>query len=408
MCLAILGPAGDISITFLSEQIWCSTEHGSVLTTEVYDIFFKPNMDGVSRLLVLSPHVLFDGDVLHISAMGRDASSHNDNYDRYYGNGRAAYDAAAGVFEVGLESDHKRSAKPSAVSGLLVVPSVGLPSAIAEERQAIALMGQIGTVCELVMPHELHSGQTYTMRLLVQPHALLNLPPRIPIPDHSSGEEGSWWEQNVQMFDARVVFSNTQQLLRTALMFDEGYNGATAWTRLLKSPPVDCCCVERYRTGLILPRRAALERDHSVGNVMPLMATVLQLEEDPLPRAVYRWEAGTEIYPADHPQSVAELVLGYLTVWGGEGKTKEAISAALNLYHGNCSIIVDALVRHGILHEERRDAVYYHAKGPLRNGLDVITRDLSVIGAFSYSGFEITYAIRYYWKPSHEPKRAIS
>jgi hypothetical protein len=127
-------------------------------------------------------------------------------------------------------------------------------------------------------------------------------------------------------------------------------------------------------------------------------------------RSAAQWGGGMQIYWPDEVEPFARKIVAHLKTWGhGEPKSKEDVTAALNVLHENSSLIVEGL----------KDVGAIKAVGANRfisSGLDDVEEESrlsslavnqDLLRQFRWIGYEINCAVRYMFFSEEDAKRVV-
>lgn len=344
MCLCFLTDESRyFQIDLLGEYIGLSIgPDGSLRAREVYDVFFAPRGDWEDfRLLCLSPHNLLREQNLCVRPVYPPGAGNED--DRLFYSSRlgctAVYSADTSESSVevpGLGTDQLTPIREH-YSGVALTPQARVPAEIAGDPTALEVMGGVGTVFELLFPVGVKKGKRYVFRLEVTPPFILGLPERIKVQDEPTPR----WNQeasivgpktcrfnflsNLDAIKGNLVAAPAANMIKAAISNEQRYRATVPLGRhrilLAWQPPV-----------VVDPRAA-------IGCMAPVGIYSLDNRH-----AAAEWSGGSKSYWKDDIESAAREIRQYLLDYaGGEAKSKEAISAAFQAPHDNCSLLVDAL-----------------------------------------------------------------
>lgn len=405
MCLSILSP-GQLRIDFFGEYIFFDVVEGNLVPREVYDIFFRVDTarSGL-RLLAISPHDLVRGHQLAVEAITSPGAGSSDDIVYRQGTGRsAAWDPPSRTFEIVVsQGDHPFNRKDVAHIGHVVVPNLAIPERL--RTQPIQdIMANTGTVFELLF-QDLEPDMQYAIRLVVRPNRLLGFNERRPEESEAGEYPSGWWWQDFKIYCSKTCQFNFNQLVAKLRERREFAEAAGTIQAEVQDSRLALVPFDNHRIGVVCPPNAAIDAAHPCGWAMSLgMFSLVVLGR--APRRLMEWLSGSQMYWVDDVQSFAKGIWTYLNDWAntpGGAKRKEEITAALNISHENCSLVVDGLCRYGAL---QCQGTAYYASGLSENAKREVfarmARDPAVVEHFFWTGYELTYSIRFYYLSYHD------
>jgi len=315
------------------------------------------------------------------------------------------FDAKTHVFSAKI-ADLTKTASPQTVMLIdeVVTPEIFIPAPLRSDV-AHAVMGETGTIFELRL-RPLDKERMYALRLILEPQRLLGVSQQRPIESRLLTPPGVW-SVDLHMICPRTCFFDAVQLLQTTRRLREFAETAAAAENIICDPELRVLGSDYVRIVLVLPPRADLRREHSIGCIVPLGPTAL-----PSGQLVHQWVGGTKRFWVDDVESVARAVWNYLSTWArAEPKSKEAISTALGASHQNCSIVVDSLAEHGAIELADTDRRLYTAKQlsdrTLASITESISRDNKVKNRFEWTGYRVQYQVSYGFLRPRDKARMI-
>lgn len=396
MCLSFLTNR-YLRFSFFGEYVQLRPGPDRLFSQETYDVFFTPATDWPNaRLLCMSPHSLVGEDgrlgasVVHAPGAGAEV-------DEVYKIGAGhdfSYDARKRVFSVVLAKSEPNSVGSETYAGE-VVPSaiIGLPDSIAHDPAVLDVMSQAGTLFELRLGN-LTRGRKVAFRLVVEPAVIHTEPAARDPEDEESDEPRGLWHQYLSIICPKTCNFNFRKLLARARGFPDCAEAAALLQAILSEHP-HIIPAQRTRLVVIGPPRATMDRSTPPGAVWAVGQYTLAGH-----RVAAEWAGGATPYSLDDVGQVARYIVQYVREWaGGDPKTKEAMTTALGLTHGNTSVIVDALAARRVL------VVADNERGTYRVGdfspeeeelaIQAISWDPDVTSRFSWVGYELQFGVSY-------------
>jgi len=413
-CLALLTER-YVPINLLVETIFVSIVDGRLKAHEVYDIFFKPNANWKDvRILGVSPHKLSDGDQLKVKvsvtpgAGGSDDVFYKDlvlysgSFDSGTENFTVTLPAHGGPFDTNI-SEYK---------GKVIEPTLNTPRRIAECSAATQIMDEFGTIFEINCPN-LEAGNFYAIRLILDPLELLALPDKRPLDVREIDEVVSRWMQDASIICPKTCHFNFVELVLGARndlersrpditvseeelkKLETAIDGVNRLLAVINNAALRLMPVTRQQLVLILPRGAELVARTCDGYVW---FTNTQVLKDGRIAAV--WEAGSEQYWRDDPETIAHFLYDYFKNYGNVpqcAKKKEEASEAIDAPHDNCSLIVDSLCQEGALRDVGGGKYIVISKQPeeLTAICQAVACSEKVYTEFKWKGFQVRYSLQY-------------
>jgi len=384
----------DFDVGFIGETILLRVESGKLLTSEVYDIFLHPRRpyDG-AKLLCVSSDDLLTGTSLGVSF--EQTPGLDERADRVYSEvsgARTEMDVSTNRFTAVLAPFGPNEAPGRSVfSGQVLVPTAQLPWFV-EEAASREIMKVIGTVFELDLGR-LSGGDVYFMRLITHPTRQLGWSQSRPLKYRSTGHSIVCWSQEIVIWGPRTLLHNFVQLCREAKATPETARAAAEMAGAVVSPAYRPLLPDRHRIVLCVPEDGDLTNEHCVGTCW-----FAGRQYDPKLGLIAEWASGRDVYWSDDPECMATRIHDYLKRWArGEPKSKEMVSAALNADHENCSLIVDAMTRVGVV-KFGGPGLYSAADIPERELADAmrsLASEREVIEGFKWAGYEIRATVEY-------------
>jgi len=389
MSLAWLS-ADRISFSLINESIFLGIIAGEVRAREVYDVFFTPleDMDH-SRVVCISPHDLGDTSASIKVDPAPGAGSGDDRaYESPIGFGRT-FNPETRVLSVRVVDVTKpHDPQTVTVSGQVVVPEISIPSGLRSEAGR-AVMEEVGTIFEWSVG-PLYRKETYALRLVLEPRRLLGVSARRPVEPITG-----LWSADMHLACPQLCFFDVRRLLDVARKVTEFAATAAQAEAIICDHRLRVVNPDHARIVLVLPPKAELRRERTMGCIVALGASWLATGQ-----LACEWFGGRERFWSDDPEFMARAILQYLLSWAiQQPKSKEQITTALAVSHGNCSLIVDSLVKHGAVEVADRDRGLFVAKclPPDKSArvTELISRDEKVIRDFEWVGYRIDYEISY-------------
>lgn len=406
MCLSILSPH-FFRIKFLGESIFIDERQGKLEFTEVYDLFFSVDRSIEDlRLLAISPHNLLKDEGLCVEAVA--APGAGSPVDDVYkcGTGRTvSWSEDESIFSVMLSGNDQPNARESAsFEGSVLRPSVSIPNAL-QEKSVSQILERSGTVFEIAFGR-IEAEKDYAVRLRVKPNRLLGVSPvrpiRVPFEDRPSG----LLRQDLKIYCPRTGHHNFTKLIQAAREQSKCAEAAGAIQSAIQKSVYSLLPIDEHRIVVIAPVNADIEPVHEYGWILPM--GVSEFLGNGTTRRAAEWRFSTRMYFLEDIDALTKAIWSYLRRWGRTkpgAKTKEEVTAALNISHENCSLIIDKLVGRGVL-VGTNDILFHAPRSSPDPGLFTeIASDPEIVENFRWDGYQITYRTQYQYLTPRERRR---
>lgn len=400
MCIACLSDR-YLRFDYLGEYVFLSIEEKRLRCREVYDMFFQVVEDWPdAKLMCVSPHDLLGDGRLGVSVIenpGNDALN-----DIAYSFGAAhgmKIDPQMGVLSAWIARDrHFFQPAVDTYEGNILKAAATLPEEIAQDKVALDVMSQCGSVFCLSLGN-LRSNTPYALRLEITPAYLLGLEMPRDSTQIDSGLLRGRVVQAASVYCPKTSLLNLKALLERSAEVASSASGAANILALVDQGDLRLVSTNRHRIVVICPPEASIESEPPPGCIMPVGVYSLPGSSG---RLAAEWAGGAEMYWTDDIESFADRIWNYLVEWASqEPKSKEAITAALNAPHENCSTIVDLLASPevGLIREVPGQPGHYQAvrlQGEAnRRAFETVATSSQVAQHFRWMGYVINYSISY-------------
>jgi len=408
MCLSFLSKT-PFEFKFLGEYIFLEQKDDQLQAREIYDVFLQPLCDWAdARILCISPHDLIENGMLRVSAIETPGRGGYDDKVAYEtGSGiKCSFDYASHSFTIKVlgGDDPSTLRSPEVYSGEIPQLSISVPQRLAQNSRILEAMSQAGTLFELSLGN-LAANHDYAFRLQVTPHRLLGLGDKDYIKETTRDDPGAILMQALSIFCPKTCRLNFESLVEKAESHESYTDAAASILAFVKDRQLRLFEPARHRILLISPPNSIIEQSTPLACVWWVGVYPLRGSDH---RRAYEWAGGTRSYWADHVESLARTIWEYLKEWAAaEPKTKEAITAALNVLHTNCSLVVDALASVGavVLVDPQRGAYKVVGIEPPKEAFRAVAANISVRENFDWIGYEIKYAVRYEYINENDHRR---
>jgi hypothetical protein len=404
MCLAIIAER-YLSVDLLVEQVFLTTHEGDMNTKEVYDVVLTPRTEwNNAALLCLSPHDLRDADgkLLVRADTIPGAGDENDVFYKASLLHHADYKHDVAMVDIEVPEAHdEKTMRLRIFSCAPLKPTVVFPKAIATNDSIAQLMEECGTLFEVKLGHLL-SGKSYIFRLIVEPYRLLGLSKARSVDDPRIDPIQAHWVQDADIVCPYAVLFNYQKVVGEERRQTDYASAAAHIQTIIDANRIFLLPVEIHHIILIVQKGSELFRRGYEGCAWEISWNTL-----PDGRFAVVWGSGTNQNWSDDPEALARHVYAHFQHWGvADAKTKEEVSAALQVSHSNCSLIIDALHKLGFL--SLVDGTKYRPAQPPPADLDLkfntLAQSKAVRDAFSWQGYRISYALRYTYLTGRQEK----
>ena len=404
MCISLIA-SKYVTIKLLIENIFLSLHDGTLKAHEVYDVFFtlkEPWKD--ARILGVSPHDLLHGKSLNMRSVTSPGAGGPD--DIFYKDAvlyTVLYNENDNDLSISVPSGNDEFlAETECFRGTVIRPDILIPKWIAQDKLALELMKEAGTVFELALG-DLEAHVDYVFRLIIDPEILQGMPEKRTQDIEEVDEIVSNWVQDGVISCPKNCRFNFLSQIAEGREVPEYAEASATIQGVVADSSMRLMPVRRRYIVLVVPRRAELIGKTSEGLIWAVSTHTLS---DGRPAAV--WAAGADQYWIDDPESVADRIYRYCMSWAlARPKTKEEVSIAIGTSHENCSLVINALCKYGGI-AEAGDAKYRplnHPKAKLEEIFEKVAATQEVVKNFRWKGYQIRYSVHYRYATIKDVKR---
>jgi hypothetical protein len=387
-CIAICTPRAVVSVVLLVERIVLFPKEEPATqqdigprTEEIYDFLIRPEDEAISRVLLVSPHALFDPEDPAASFEKQvkccplvSAEIKNWHYadpPRYDGN-----EVVAGIHSFNSTSpltpgpiEYKR--------GTFHAAHASLPEELLGEQAMSALWGLGRTVFQCKFDVPIKPGEQRWLRVKLTPEALSS-PCQMDITqDNFPGASRLNVSQTLDILGADTMLGSfkdnldmprspqlrksiTKELTDDDILglqqvkdfaFENGFLSEGTYTR-----------IEDQRI-LLVPRGCRIDTKFFEGSVS--FQGLAPIETEWGKAIAYRWSSGLNEYSRHDPVAVAGSVAGHLKEFApgpALAKSKPDIAVATSAEYKLCCAVVDQFLAEGYVGREGVDLYYWASR----------------------------------------------